>query len=201
MQIVLATRNPDKVKEIRNLLAPFSIRVLSLSRFPGAPEVREDGATLEANAIKKAHTIARFTRMWAIADDTGLEVDALGGRPGVRSARFAGPKAGYAENCEKLLRAMKEVPAKNRGATFRCVAAIASPERVIQIIQGRIRGRISLEAKGRGGFGYDPLFWVPARRKTFSELGLAVKNKISHRARAFRKAGQFLAKTSTEKSR
>lgn len=201
MQVVLATRNRDKLKEIRKILAPFAIRVVSLARFPGAPEVEEDGRTLEENAAKKALAIARFTGKLTLSDDTGLEVDVLRGRPGVRSARFAGPKASYRENYEKLLCVMRKVPQKKRGAAFRCVVAVASPDRLIKLCQGNIRGRITREPAGKGGFGYDPVFWVPRLGKTFSEVSPAVKNQISHRARAFRKAGEYLRKSGIASSR
>jgi XTP/dITP diphosphohydrolase len=182
-QIVLATHNRDKVVELRNSLAALPIQILSLDHFPGAPEVEENGDTLEANAIKKALTIHAHTQLPAVADDTGLMVDALNGAPGVFSSRYAGPQATYADNVQKLLRELEDVPAMQRTAEFRTVMALALDGKT-HLVEGKCRGLIALAPRGNNGFGYDPVFFVPELNKTFAELTLAEKNQISHRGKA-----------------
>jgi XTP/dITP diphosphohydrolase len=183
LRIVLATRNQHKIIEIRAALADVPIRILSLEDFPGAPEVIEDGETLEANAIKKALAIQRHTNLPAVADDTGLMVAALNGAPGVYSSRFAGPHATYADNVEKLLRLLDGIPVPGRVAEFRSVIAFAKNGKT-HLIEGICRGRITFKPRGSGGFGYDPVFLVPELSKTFAEMTLDEKNRISHRGRA-----------------
>jgi XTP/dITP diphosphohydrolase len=136
--------------------------------------------------LKKAREVARRTGLPALADDTGLFIDALKGRPGVYSARFAGPGCTFIDNNNKVLRLMKNVPANKRGATFRCIAALARPDGKAAHVEGRLRGKISERTMGERGFGYDPVFLVPALRKTFAQMSAAQKNRISHRGRAFR---------------
>ncbi|MDZ7363176.1 MAG: XTP/dITP diphosphatase [candidate division KSB1 bacterium] len=182
-KIVLATRNQDKIIEIRDALAGLSIQIFNLDSFPNAPEVIEDGETLEANAIKKALAIHQHTNLPAVADDTGLMVEALDGAPGVFSSRFAGPGATYADNVQKLLRLMKGVPPAQRSAEFRTVIALAVQGKT-HVVEGRCRGEITLAPAGSNGFGYDPVFFVPELNKTFAELTLAEKNRVSHRGRA-----------------
>jgi len=184
--IVLATRNPHKGKELAVLLGEDTgIRIHTLAEFPSAPEVEEDGETCEANAIKKAVTIARETGMTAVADDTGLEVDALDGRPGPFAARYAGENATYEDNCRKLLRELEGIPSDRRGARFLTVAAVASPGGEVQTTQGVLDGLIAEACRGERGFGYDPVFYVPELGKTLAELTPEEKNRISHRAKAF----------------
>ena len=154
--------------------------------FPDLPEVIEDGATFEDNAIKKAVTIARLTEMWTIADDTGLEVDALGGEPGVYSARYAGEPVSYEANNAKLLSAL--VGTKDRTARFRCVIALSSPSGDARTVEGRCEGSIIDALRGDGGFGYDPLFEPVGYGQTFAEMDIDEKNRISHRAVALQKA-------------
>ncbi len=191
MVIVLATNNRDKVAEIKRIFNLPGVQLLTLEDFPGAPHPLEDGNTLEENALKKAKEMAEFTGLPTIADDTGLEVDALGGKPGVCSSRFAGERATYAQNVARLLEEMAEVPDDKRNACFRCVAVYYSPS--LQIIEeGRIEGIILRERRGNGGFGYDPVFYVPEEGKTFAELDIAEKNAISHRGQAFRRLAQAL---------
>ena len=190
-RIVLATHNRDKLKEIRRLLDPAQFELLTLDDFDDFPEIEEDGATLEENALKKAREVYRATGLLSVADDTGLEVDALGGRPGVYSSRFAGEDASYADNVRKLLEEMKDVPQDERTARFRCVVAIVDGTRETTV-EGICEGRITTEPRGRGGFGYDPVFWVPEAGKTFAEMSAEEKNAVSHRGRAFRKAAQVL---------
>lgn len=182
-QFVLATHNRDKVVELRESLAVLPIQILGLDDFPGAPEVEEDGDTLEANAIKKALAIHAHTHLPAVADDTGLMVEALNGAPGVYSSRYAGPQARYADNVQKLLRELAGVPAMQRTAEFRTVMALTLDGK-IYLVEGKCRGRITLAPAGDNGFGYDPVFFVPELNKTFAELTLAEKNKISHRGKA-----------------
>ena len=191
-ELVLATRNRHKVIELVALLRDLGITIRSLDEFPDAPDVVEDGATCEANAIKKARAIAEFTGLPAVADDTGLEVDALGGRPGVYAARYAGENATYDDNCKKLLRELTGVPRERRTARFLTVAALALPSGDVRVAQGTLDGTITEEANGALGFGYDPVFFVPALGKTLAQLSADQKNKISHRAKAFTQAKDLL---------
>jgi XTP/dITP diphosphohydrolase len=184
-ELVLATRNPDKAKELVALLVDVGLRIRTLAEFPAAPVIEEDGATCEANAVKKATTIARVTGRLTVADDTGLLVDALDGRPGVHAARFAGPGATYEENCRRLLREMVGVPRERRSARFVTVAALADPQGRVEVVKGVLEGWIAEAPAGRMGFGYDPVFVVPELGKTLAQLTLEEKNRISHRAKAF----------------
>jgi XTP/dITP diphosphohydrolase len=186
MKLLVATANPHKLKEIRTIFCVPSVELVSLADFKGVPEVEEDGATFEANALKKAVTLALTVRLWTLADDSGLEVSALGGAPGVRSARYAGEPVNYAANNAKLLREMAGVT--DRRACFRCVIALASPRGRAQVVEGLRRGRILTEPKGANGFGYDPVFVPDGYTETFAEMGPDVKNSISHRGAALRKA-------------
>lgn len=207
MDIVLATRNRDKVREIQSILAPAGVELIELDNFEGAPDVVEDGATLEENALKKARVIRDATGICALADDTGLEVDALCGAPGVYSSRYAGEGVSYADNFRKLLVEMKGVPADERIARFRCIMALALVNSQAESVYTRIKelgqrvpggekrpdalvgegiveGRITTEARGSSGFGYDPVFEVAGTGKTLAEIPLEEKNRISHRYRA-----------------
>jgi len=186
MKLIIATRNPHKLEEIRAIFDFQGLEVLSAFDFPDIPDVVEDGDTLEANAIKKAVEIAAATGYWALADDSGLEVYALDGAPGVYSARYAGEECSYEANNEKLLR---ELAAKeDRSAQFRTVIALSDPEGNVQIEEGICPGTIIEELRGSNGFGYDPLFVPDGYPETFAELDPEVKNRISHRARALQKA-------------
>jgi XTP/dITP diphosphohydrolase len=187
-ELVLATRNIHKGQELQALLSDLGIRIRTLAEFPYAPEVEEDGETCEANAIKKAVTIAKATGLVAVADDTGLEVEALSGRPGVYAARYAGESATYEDNCRKLLQELAGVPASRRTAKFITVAAIAQPSGEVETVRGELSGVITEASTGTGGFGYDPVFWVAEKGKTLAELSPSEKNTISHRARAFAQA-------------
>ena len=199
-ELVLATRNRHKVEELIALLRDLGIAIRTLDEFPAAPDVVEDGGTCEANAIKKARAIAEFTGFPAVADDTGLEVDALGGRPGVYAARYAGEDATYEDNCRKLLRELMGVPHERRTARFLTVAAIALPSGRVQVAQGTLDGVIAEEASGNLGFGYDPVFLVPELSKTLAQLSADQKNMISHRAKAFTKAKALLREMQFEMS-
>ena len=196
--LVLATRNRHKGEELAALLGDMSIMIHTLDEFPDAPEVIEDGDTCEANAIKKARTIADFTGLPAVADDTGLEVNVLGGRPGVYAARYAGDNATYEDNCRKLLLELRGVPRERRTARFLTVAAIAFPLGGVCVAQGTLDGVITEEARGALGFGYDPVFLIPELGKTLAQLSRDQKNAISHRAKAFTQAKALLREMELE---
>ena len=192
MDLVLATGNRDKQQEMKAFLQDLGLTIRTLDEFPSAPVVIEDGKTCQANAGKKAGEIARFTGALTLADDTGLEVDALGGRPGAFAARYAGAHATYAENCRKLLDELTGIPADQRGARFLTVVAIADPASPVEFVEGVLQGRIADRCSGSYGFGYDPVFMVPELGKTLAELTLDQKNQISHRGKALAKAKDVL---------
>lgn len=187
MEIVIATRNEGKLQEIKELIRGLQVEILSLKDIPEVPVVREGGSSFKENALMKAEVIASFTKKVSIADDSGLAVDFLKGEPGVYSARFAGKDANDGENNKELLRRLEGVPISKRGATFRCVIAVVTPDGKKDIVEGECRGIIQFEERGEFGFGYDPLFFVPEYRRTFAELSPEIKNKISHRAKAMEK--------------
>jgi XTP/dITP diphosphohydrolase len=191
-ELVLATRNRHKGQELAALLCDLGVTIRTLDEFPDAPEVLEDGDTCEANAIKKARAIAEYTGLPSVADDTGLEVDALGGRPGVYAARYAGEGATYEDNCRKLLRELAGVPLERRTARFLTVAAIALPSDGVRVAHGALNGMIAEEASGALGFGYDPVFLILELGKTLAQLSPEEKNRISHRAKAFTKMREML---------
>lgn len=187
MSIVVATSNPGKLIELRALLQDLPVELLTVADVLGqAPPVVEDGETFEANAQKKAREIAQATQMITLADDSGLEVDALGGRPGVRSARFAKEGATDAENNAALLDMMQDVDDGQRSARFRCSIALVDPwaPDQLSVVEGRCEGSIARSPSGAGGFGYDPLFVVEGLERTMAELAPDEKNRVSHRARA-----------------
>ncbi|MBO8138112.1 MAG: XTP/dITP diphosphatase [Desulfotomaculum sp.] len=192
--MVLASGNKGKLEELRSLLEPYDITVYSLAHYPNMPETVEDGSSFLENAIKKAKEAAAYTGLPALADDSGLEVDCLNGQPGVMSARFAGPGKDDAANNKKLLQLMKDVSWEKRTARFRCVIAVCTPEGELYTSEGSCEGYILHEPRGTGGFGYDPLFYIPEYDKTFAELEMSEKNKISHRGRALQGAVKILAK-------
>ncbi len=179
-ELVIASKNAGKIREIREILAGLPVAVLAL---PDLPEVVEDGLSFSENARKKAVEIARHTGRWALADDSGLEVDALGGAPGIRSARWSG--GGDEANNDKLLAELRDVPAAARTARYRAVVAVARPEgELVAEAEGACEGLIGFERRGTGGFGYDPLFVVPELGRTMAELAPEEKHRISHRGRA-----------------
>lgn len=184
MEIVLATRNKKKVEEISRIFKGKGVFFLSLDDFPSCPEVEEDAGTFEGNAVKKALTIARYTGKAAIADDSGLEVYALHGAPGVLSARYAGPDADDRANNAQLLAAMEHLPEGKRGARFVCCIAFALPSGTVKTFTGFSEGTIGREECGRSGFGYDPLFYPIGHRKTFAEMLPEEKDMLSHRKMA-----------------
>ena len=195
MKLILATRNKAKIQEIKSILQDLHLEILSSADFPDIPEIIEDGKTFSANAIKKAETVCTYTHLPALADDSGLEIDALGGNPGVLSSRFAGPECNDVKNINKVLDLMKDIPESRRQARFRCVIAFAQPGETTQTREGECRGTISTEPRGSAGFGYDPIFLVPEYNKTFAELGEGVKNRISHRSRALTSAKKLMRET------
>lgn len=201
MKIVVATKNPDKLREIEAILNDLDVTLVTLDEFNGVPDVIEDGKTVEENALKKARTIREATGLCALADDTGLEVDALGGAPGVYSARFAGEDGDYRANNKKLLAELNGVPDDKRSARFRCVMALAlagdaGPAGTDAFVaEGILEGRIAHENRGAGGFGYDPLFELPDLGRTLAEIGDAAKNELSHRYRALVEIRELLLRS------
>ena len=189
--IVLASRNKDKIEELRDTLAPLGIELKSTYDFPGLKEVTEDQPTLEGNALKKARYVFKETGLPALSDDTGLEVDALDGRPGVYSARYAGESSTYQDNVDKLLDELAGVEMKDRGAQFRTVAAFVTEEQEYTF-EGVCRGEILTDERGDKGFGYDPVFRPENYDQTFAELDAEVKNKISHRGKAIRQFYEWM---------
>jgi XTP/dITP diphosphohydrolase len=194
MEIVLATRNKKKIEEIKRITAGMPITVLSLDSFPHCPETIEDRDTFEGNAVKKAIEVCRCTGSIALADDSGLEVDALGGAPGVYSARYAGGAGGGndARNYEKLLVELESVPDEKRGGRFVCCMALAFPDGSIKTFLGYSEGSISRQPKGDSGFGYDPVFVPKGSIMTFAEMPAEDKDKLSHRGKAIEKLSEFL---------
>jgi XTP/dITP diphosphohydrolase len=196
MKLVLATRNRAKVMEMTSILQHLDLQIFSALDFQTLPEVVEDGETFRDNAVKKAEAVCAFVNLPSLADDSGLEIEALGGRPGVQSSRFAGSHGDDRKNIEMVLELLADVPPERRQARFRCVIAMAFPGSPTHTVEGTCEGTIALESRGSAGFGYDPIFLVPAYGKTFGELGNEVKNRVSHRARALAAARQFLQKMS-----
>lgn len=193
-ELIIATTNPGKLREIRELLKDFDLKITSLSDYPGAPKIEEDGKNFAQNALKKAATIALYTGKFTLGEDSGLEVKVLGNKPGIYSARFSGTGATDKKNNAKLLRVLRGVPLKRRQARYRCFAALADGRGIIDVVSGTCAGLIALAGRGKNGFGYDPLFFLPRYNKTFGELDLSVKAEISHRAKAFRKVRNVLEK-------
>jgi len=193
IQLLIGTRNKKKAAELRHLLADLPVDVLDLLDVAPELKVEETGATFEANAIAKATEVARATGLLTLADDSGLEVDALDCRPGVHSARFAGDDQNDARNIAKVLKLMKDIPKERRTARFRCVVAVARPEKVLFTTEGVCSGLIASEPKGARGFGYDPVFYSLELEKTFAEVPSEVKHRYSHRAKALAEAKRKLA--------
>lgn len=186
--LIIASRNPGKTDEIRALLEGFPVSVRNLNDFGPIPEVEEDGLTFDENAYKKAYYTARMLGFAALADDSGLVVPALGGDPGVHSARYAGPQATDAERCAKLLAALDGRP--DRRAAFECVISLAVPSGPALTYEGRCEGLIAPQPAGANGFGYDPIFYYPPLQKTFAEMSREEKGRVSHRGRALQELRQ-----------
>jgi len=191
MKIVLATHNHDKEIELQHSLRGLGVEICSLSEYPDIGDIEETGTTLLENSLLKAHTVYDRTGLPAIADDTGLEVDALDGAPGVYSARFAGADATYEDNLNKLLFSMEEVSEERRSARFRTVISFVDGNQELWT-EGHIDGKIIDFPRGNSGFGYDPVFYIPQLEKTFAELSTEEKNKISHRGLALQKLRKIL---------
>jgi XTP/dITP diphosphohydrolase len=191
MKIILATHNLDKQKELLNSLSDMNFQILTLDEFPKVGDIIEDGDTLTENALIKARTVNQITGLPAISDDTGLEVNALNGAPGIYSARYAGENCSYADNVNKLLWELQSIPQEERGARFRTTMAFVNDDTEL-IAHGVVEGCITEEAKGVGGFGYDPVFYHPVKEKTFAEMNIEDKNKISHRGIAIRNLKKLL---------
>jgi XTP/dITP diphosphohydrolase len=192
IELVIATKNEKKLRELKRYLKSVRARIISLKEISRAPRIREDKNTFKGNAVKKAVTVSNFTKGVVLADDSGLCVDALGGQPGVKSARFAGHGKKDRDNNAKLLETMKSVPAGKRTAHFVCAVAVADNGKIVKIVEEYCNGRIADSVRGRHGFGYDPLFLIPKYKKTFGELGLKVKDRMSHRSKALKKTRKFL---------
>lgn len=192
MQLVLATNNRDKVKEIKHLLEELPVTILTADDFLEFPDPEETGSTLVENAILKARAIAEFCELPALADDSGLEVDALDGAPGVYSSRYAGENVTYKDNYTKLLLELAGVPQEKRTARFRCVIAIIWEDASVDTVEGVAEGLITTTVVGDRGFGYDPVFFYPPLNKCFSEMSLDEKNQVSHRGRALQAARDLI---------
>jgi XTP/dITP diphosphohydrolase len=186
-EVIIATKNAGKVKEFQTLFAEKAVKVKSLLDIEDAPDVEETGETFAENAILKAETIANYLNKVVIADDSGLAVDALGGKPGVYSARYAGEHKNDKENMAKVLEELNGVPFEQRTARFHCALAVAIPNQRTVVVEGTCEGYIAEAPTGTNGFGYDPIFYVPEQQKTMAELSKEEKNKISHRANALKK--------------
>ena len=191
MKIVLATHNKNKYIEMKNILNVFPIDIISLDEFPKIGEIVEDGTTLSENALIKAKTVYLHTGLYSWADDTGLEVDILDGQPGIFSARYAGDNCSYLDNINKLLKNMSDVPNKQRSAKFRTSIAFVG-ENVELVAEGVVEGLITQKPKGVGGFGYDPVFYISEKNKTYSEMEMIEKNQISHRSKAIQNMVKLL---------
>jgi len=190
---VIATGNRYKLEEISEMLKDFSIQVKSMGDIGlDGLEIEETGTTFEENAIIKAETVCQKTGLMALADDSGLEVDALNGAPGIYSARYAGEQGNDDENNKKLLEELKDVPLENRQARFVCALAAVFPDGLKIVVRGTVEGYIDFEEKGSHGFGYDPMFLIPAYQQTFGQLGPVIKNSMSHRGRAIERMKEKL---------
>jgi XTP/dITP diphosphohydrolase len=199
LRIVAATRNKKKLEELRRILEGVErLELLGLDIFPDVPEVEETGATFEENAVLKAKGVAKHVRAWVLADDSGLEVEALGGRPGVYSARYAGPDATDEKNVQKLLKELEKVPTGERTARFRAVIALATPCGDTLTFSGKVEGRIGEKPKGNKGFGYDPVFYPVGYDRTFAEMEAVEKDSMSHRSEALKKLKEYFEKVSKD---
>ena len=192
MTVVLATQNKDKLRELQGLMRGTKVAVRPLSEFPKSPSVREDGRTFEENAEKKARVYSKRTRSLVLADDSGLELKALGGRPGVYSARYAGPKCNYSDNNRNLIQMMRSVAWPKRKARFVSVISVYDSGKKIATVRGECEGRIGFLEKGANGFGYDPVFMPKGSSKTYAEMTAAEKGRLSHRGKALRSAKKVL---------
>ncbi len=192
MRMVVASKNEGKIVEIRTILKALDLHIVSQAQAGIEIDVEEDGVTFEQNAVKKAQQIMKICKCTTLADDSGLEVDYLNGAPGVYSARYAGVGATDEQRNQKLLHALQDVPLERRTARFVCVIAVTFPNGETKIVEGKCEGIVGFEPKGKNGFGYDPLFYVPKYHMTMAEMDNHIKNSISHRGQALRKLNQML---------
>jgi len=192
MKLIIATRNRHKVREIRAIWSDLNLSIHSLLEIPQQITTRETGSTFSENAVQKALQVSAHVDGFVMADDSGIEVDALGGEPGVFSARYAGPQATDIRNNRKLLSALEGTPWEKRGARYRCVIALVDLQKGIHLAEGTCEGIIAFEPSGREGFGYDPLFYLPEYEATMAQLSPQIKNQISHRAKALQKTRELL---------
>jgi len=193
MELVIATKNKKKLEEIKEILKGLRLKIFSLADYPKTPRIIENGKTFRENAIKKAIKIAKFTQKLTLGEDSGLCVDALEGNPGVYSSRFAGKDKSDRKNNLKLLKLLEGLPVMKRKAHYYCAVALADKGGLVGVAEGERSGFIGFTLKGNFGFGYDPLFVIPKYKKTFAQLGPAIKHKMSHRFRALQKAESILA--------
>lgn len=194
MELIVATKNKKKLREIKDILKGRGLKITSLADYAGAPRIIENGKTFSANAVKKAVKIAHFTGKLTLGEDSGLCVDALNGAPGVYSSRFSGKDKSDEKNNLKLLRLLVGMPLSKRKAYYACAVALADSNGLVAVAEGRCKGVIGFTPKGNSGFGYDPLFVIPKYKKTFAQLGLGIKHKMSHRYHALKKAKKFIQK-------
>ena len=194
IELVVASRNQKKFREIREILKGLNIKITSLRDYPGAPHIAENGRTFKENAIKKAGRIARFTKELTLGEDSGLEVAALGGRPGIYSSRFSGKNKDDLKNNLKLLKLLGNLPSAKRKARYVCSVAVADENGLLGVVEGYCYGLIGFKLRGSFGFGYDPLFIIPRYKKTFAQLGPKIKHRMSHRFRALKKAKGIILK-------
>jgi XTP/dITP diphosphohydrolase len=193
-QLVVATRNRKKLAEIKEILKGIDLELLSLDSYQDAPQVLENGKSFQENAVKKAIKLARFTGRLCLGEDSGLCVDALGGAPGIYSARFSGRGKSDLKNNLKLLKLLKGLPLSKRKAHYSCAVALADKNGLVGMVEGSCSGLIAFEPKGSAGFGYDPLFYIPKYKKTFAQLGEKIKHTMSHRYHALKNAEQIIRK-------
>lgn len=184
MELLVATKNKKKLEEIKEILRGLDLKITSLADYPGTPRIIENGKSFKANAVKKAAKIARFSGKLTLGEDSGLCVDALGGAPGIRSSRFSGKDKSDLKNNLKLLHLLKGLPLAKRKARYVCSVALADKSGIIGVKEGKCFGLIGFEMQGKSGFGYDPLFIILKYKKTFAQLGMRIKHKMSHRYRA-----------------
>lgn len=194
MELVVATKNKKKLREIKDILKISNLKIFSLSDYPDAPRITENGKTFKENAVKKAVKAAHFTKKLTLGEDSGLCVRALGGKPGIYSSRFSGKNKSDMQNNLKLLKMLKGLPLNKRMAYYACAVALADESGLIGVVEGKCPGVIGFELKGTHGFGYDPLFIIPKYKKTFAQLGEKVKHRMSHRYRALEKAKRLFSK-------
>ncbi len=194
LELVVATKNKKKLKEIEEILDGFKLKITSIADYEPAPKIVENGKTFKDNAIKKAMKLAKFTKKLTMGEDSGICVNYLNGQPGVRSARFSGREKSDDKNNEKLLRELYNVPLNKRRAHYCCAVALADKKGLIAVVEGKCFGFIGFELKGSAGFGYDPLFIIPKYKKTFAQLGTQIKHKLSHRFVALNKVKKIIQK-------